>query len=145
MLGMSYLDEQISDQRDSDLNSNGVLDGAEEVPDLQRLFDPAEEQLDRPAALVKIGDLAGGSIEIVADDTNLLSGLQQHAGLAHRLVHRISTAAGETLRQLSHPVGKDVGALRYFQFLDDAQRRVRLQPRDEAAAGFVQRSPELIM
>jgi len=40
------------DERDDDLRPHRVLGGSEEVADLEGVFDPPEEQLDRPAALV---------------------------------------------------------------------------------------------
>src|SRR5437763_16576661 len=50
---MSEAQEQESDERDGKLNAHGVLAFAEEMSDLQRLFDPAEEQFDLPAPLVE--------------------------------------------------------------------------------------------
>ena len=40
--------------------------------DPEDLLDPAEEQLDRPATFVEIGNLAGWRIEIVGDDAQNL-------------------------------------------------------------------------
>ena len=54
---LSQPQQQKSDQRDGDLDAHGVFAGAEEAADLEGLLDPAEEQLDRPATFVEIGDL----------------------------------------------------------------------------------------
>src|SRR5271163_3897389 len=45
------------DQRDCNLNANGIFRGSKEVADLQGLLDPSEEQLDRPSPLVEVCDL----------------------------------------------------------------------------------------
>ena len=45
------------------------------MADFQRLLDPAEEQLDLPAALVELGDLLGGGVEVVGEDAQRLAGL----------------------------------------------------------------------
>ena len=43
---MNSAQQQICNQRDSNLDAHGILAGAEDLPDLKRLLDPAEEQLD---------------------------------------------------------------------------------------------------
>ena len=45
---MRELDQHEGDQRHRNLDAHGVLAGAVEVPQLQRLLDPAKEQLDIP-------------------------------------------------------------------------------------------------
>src|SRR3974390_1308726 len=52
--------EQEGDERHGELDADGVLAAAEEPPDLKGLLDPAEEQLDLPAALVERRDFLGG-------------------------------------------------------------------------------------
>ena len=42
------------------------------MTDFEGVLDPAEEQFDLPATLVKFGDLVGRSIEIVGDDAQIL-------------------------------------------------------------------------
>ena len=42
--------EHEGDQRHGDLEAHGVLAGADEVADFQRLLDPAEEQLNAPTS-----------------------------------------------------------------------------------------------
>ena len=63
---LGHAQQQKGDQGDGDLDAYGVFAGAEKAVDLEALLDPAKEQLDRPAALVEVGDLAGAGIEIVA-------------------------------------------------------------------------------
>jgi hypothetical protein len=74
--GLGQWQQQKDDQRDGDLDAHGIFAGAEEAADLEGLLDPAEEQLDGPAALVKIGDLLGRSIEVVAEDAQHLAGIE---------------------------------------------------------------------
>src|ERR1700686_2330208 len=57
--------QQEGDQRDRDLDANGVFGGSQEVADLQGLFDPAKEQLDRPATLVQIGDFLRACLKVI--------------------------------------------------------------------------------
>src|SRR5436190_12524827 len=45
--------QQKCDQRNRNLNANGVLGGSEKMADFQDLLDPSEEQLDRPRRLYK--------------------------------------------------------------------------------------------
>jgi hypothetical protein len=56
---LSHAQQQKGDQGDGDLDAHGVFAGAEKAADLEALLDPAEEQFDRPAALVELGDLLG--------------------------------------------------------------------------------------
>ena len=65
---LSEPQDEEGDEGDGDLNAHGVLGGPEEVADFEGLLDPAEEQLDLPAALVDLGDLLGGGVEIVGED-----------------------------------------------------------------------------
>ena len=55
--GLREPQQQVGDERGDDLDAHGILAGAEEVPDLQVLLDPLEEELDLPALLVKRRDL----------------------------------------------------------------------------------------
>jgi len=57
-------EQQVSDQRHGDLDANGVLGCADEVVDPEGLLDPAEEQLDGPAALVEMGYFLGRSVNL---------------------------------------------------------------------------------
>ncbi len=50
---LGHTQEQEGDEDDGDLDAYGVLGGAEEMADFQGLLDPAEEQFDRPASLVR--------------------------------------------------------------------------------------------
>ena len=42
-----------AEQQKGDLDAHGIFAGAEEATDFEGLLDPAEEQLDRPAALLE--------------------------------------------------------------------------------------------
>src|ERR1700730_706582 len=50
---VSQPQQQEGDQRDRDLDPDGVLGGPHEVVDFQGLLDPAKEQFDRPRRLYK--------------------------------------------------------------------------------------------
>src|SRR5713101_8969167 len=72
---LSEAEQQEGYESAGDLDAHGILGGAEEAGDLEDLLDPAEEQLDGPAALVEVGDLLGSGIEVVAEDAQHLAGL----------------------------------------------------------------------
>jgi hypothetical protein len=78
-------EQQVGDQRHGDLDANGVLGCADEVADPEGLLDPAEEQLDGPAALVEIGYFLGRSVDVIAQDTDHLACVDIHRHLAHRV------------------------------------------------------------
>src|SRR3972149_5060491 len=63
---LSETQQHEGNEGNGNLDAHGVFGGAEEALDLQGLLDPAKEQLDGPAALVEIGDLLRGGIEVVA-------------------------------------------------------------------------------
>src|SRR6476661_9052292 len=109
---MGDAQQQISDQGDDDLNAHGVLGGTEEAGDPEGLLDPAEEQLDGPAALVEPGDVLGGGVEVVAEEAQDLAGLGLDADLAHRVLERVAAASCLALRQMADAVGEDGAAAR---------------------------------
>src|SRR6266849_4903179 len=76
---MGQAQQQKSNQRDRNLNADGILGGSQEVIDFQDLFDPSKEQLDGPATLVQGGDFFCARGQIVGEDA------QHLAGLAHDL------------------------------------------------------------
>ena len=59
-----------------DLGLDGVLGGAEEAFDLEVLLDPFEEQLDLPAAFVKLGDGERRHGEVVGQEGQGLAGFR---------------------------------------------------------------------
>ena len=71
--GLCQAQQQKADQSDGDLNSNRVLGGSDKAGDFQGLFDPAEEQLDRPALFVKVGNQPGRGGEIIGRDAQDLA------------------------------------------------------------------------
>jgi len=64
--------EHVNADCDPDLGLHRVGRSAEEVFDAQVLFDPAEEELDLPAVLVKRGDGRGRHLEMIGEKTNFL-------------------------------------------------------------------------
>src|SRR5215212_3813700 len=67
--GMRELEQHEGDQRHRDLDRHRALAGAVEMADPQQLLDPAEEQLDRPAAPIQRRDLLGRRIEVVGEQS----------------------------------------------------------------------------
>ena len=63
--GLGQAQQQKGDECDRDLDSHGILGGADEAGDLEGLLDPAEEQLDGPASAVEISNLLCAGIEII--------------------------------------------------------------------------------
>ena len=70
---VSQPQQQEGDQRDGDLNANGVFGGSQEVADLQGLFDPSKEQLDGPSTLVQIGDFLRTCLQVIGEDAQHLA------------------------------------------------------------------------
>src|SRR5208282_5765378 len=143
--GMSEPQQQERDERNRDLDADGVLGGAEEAGDLQGLLDPAEEQLDLPALLVKIGNLLGRRVKVVGEDAQFLAGLGQYPDLAHGILHRVLSAASLARWQEPDAVGQDGAAGRQRQLLDHLERRVALDPGDDAALRLIQFGPPRVV
>jgi len=133
------------DERDDDLRPHRVLGGSEEVADLEGLFDPSEEQLDRPAALVKVGDLLRARRQVVGEDAQDLAGFGPHPHLSHQSRHRILARGGEPLGQMSDTVADQCGAGGDRPLFDDFEGRVDFQPGDDAAAGLIQARPPSVI
>src|SRR5262245_50977606 len=129
-----HAQKQVGNEGDRDLDAHSVFRHPDEALDAQGLLDPAKEQLDLPALLVEIGNLLGRSIEIVADDAKDLAAVDADAKHANRELHGIAAAGREPLRQKADLVAQDVAARGDPLGLDHSQRRVLLQPSDEAAA-----------
>lgn len=87
---LGHAQQQKGDQGDGDLDAYGVFAGADKAVDLEALLDPAKEQLDRPAALVEVSDLAGAGIEIVAQDAQHLAAVEPDAHFARRVLKGLS-------------------------------------------------------
>ena len=60
--------QEKGDQSDGDLNARRVFRSSDELRDPKRLLHHSEEQLDPPAALIEIGDLLSGRVEIVGEE-----------------------------------------------------------------------------
>ena len=104
---MRQAQQQKGDQRNRDLNANGVLGGSEEVADFQGLFDPSKEQLDGPSALVQIGDFLCARGQIIGEDAQHLAGLDHDLDFADQTRHRIVAGSGKPLRKVSDPIAQD--------------------------------------
>ncbi len=73
--------QQEDDQRDRDLNPDGIFRCSEEVADLQGLLDPSKEQLDRPSTLVEVGDILRAGLQVIGEDAQHLAALVDDAAL----------------------------------------------------------------
>src|SRR5512138_3620768 len=76
--------DQVGDQGDGDLDADGIFRDTDEVLDSQGLLDPAEEQFDLPALFVEIGNLLCRSVEVVGDDAQHLAAIDGHLDLPYR-------------------------------------------------------------
>src|SRR5262249_59121624 len=88
---VSQAQQQEGDQRDRDLNADGVFGGSEEVADLQSLLDPSKEQLDRPSSLVQVGDLLRARREIIGENAQHLAGIVSDPDFADEARHLVAT------------------------------------------------------
>ena len=70
--------EQIGADGRPDLHPHTVGGSAEETPEAQMLFDPAEEQLDGPASAIDLGDEQRREVELVGDKDERIAGLRVH-------------------------------------------------------------------
>src|SRR5260221_85627 len=104
--GLGEAQQEEGDEGDGDLNAHGIFAGADELSDLQRLLDPAEEELDGPAPLVEVGDLLRACREIVAEDAQNLASFDPDADLAHRHAKWVLAIVRLPLGQLSDRVGQ---------------------------------------
>src|SRR5437879_2890529 len=90
--GLGQPEQQKGDQCDGDLDTHGVFADAKKAGDFEDLLDPAEEQLDRPAALIEIGDLLSWGIQVVRQDAQHLAGIELDAHLADGILEGIEPA-----------------------------------------------------
>lgn len=107
LTGLRHAQQQMGDQRHEDLDPHGVLGGSEEMPDLEVLLDPFEEQFDLPALLVELSDLAGRGVEIIGQDADDFAGGDAHGDLAYRVGHGVAPRPGHALRQQTDAVRED--------------------------------------
>src|ERR1700679_1920903 len=82
--------QQESDQRDGDLNADGVFGTADKMGDFQGLLHHAEEQFDLPAPLVEVGNFLGGAAQNVGQDRQAPASFHGHDDLTARTLHGIS-------------------------------------------------------
>ncbi len=113
--------------------------------DLQGLFDPAKEQLDRPSPLVQVGDFLCACLQIIGEDAQHLAGFDDDPKLAAETRHRIVARRGEPLRKIADPIVQDCRSRRNGTILDDRKRRIGLQSRDDAAACFIEPRPPSVV
>src|SRR6267142_4656940 len=110
--GLGKAQQQEGDQCDRNLDAYGILGGADKASDLEGLLDPAEEQLNGPAAAIEIGEFLGAGIEIVRQDAQYLAGVVRDPNFAHRVLHWVVPASGLTCRKEADAIGEDVAVRR---------------------------------
>src|SRR5271165_835258 len=143
---MSQAQQQKSDKGNHNLNANGVLGGSEEVSNLQCLFHPPKEQLDRPTPLVQVGDFLRARGQIIGEDAQHLTGLDHDADFAHAVRHRVVSRSGKPLWKISDPITQDRRRSCWHRaLLDNLKRRIAFEPRDNVAAGPMQLRPPAII
>src|SRR5437879_5229451 len=91
----SHAQDEKGDYGDGDLNADFILGDSDEVPDSKRLLDLTKEQLDLPALFVEVCDLFGRRIEVIGDNAQQLTGVDDHADLPDWNLQRILAAVGE--------------------------------------------------
>ena len=123
------------------MDAHRILAGAAETGDLEGLPDPAEEQLDRPAPPVEIGDFLGRGVPVVGQDAQHLARAGHDPPFAHRVRHRVAAAATLPRPKKTDAVGEDVAVGRARQLFDQVQRRVGFEAGDDAASGGIERGP----
>ena len=145
--GLGKTQQQESNQRHGDLDADGVFAGSEKMADLQGLLDPAEEQLDRPAALVEIGDLLCRRLQIVAQDAQNLAAVELDPHLAHRLAERVAPGLGVDLagRQMAHPIGQHAAACRNRTVTGSSERGIGFEAGHNPAARRIQLGPPAVI
>src|SRR5260221_662538 len=137
--------QQKGNQRDRDLDPNGVLGRPHEVVDFQGLLDPPEEQFDSPSSLVQIGDLLRARSQVIGEDAQHLAGLDHNPNLTDQTRHRILARSREPFRKMSRPIAQDRRSRYDRSILDDRKRRIGLEPRNDAAAGGMQLGPPAVI
>src|ERR1700688_2493054 len=142
---VSQAQQQEGDQRDCDLNANGVFGSSQEVTDLQGLFDPSKEQLDGPSTLVQVGDVLRACLDIIGEDAQYLAGLDDDANFTDQIRHWVVAGGGEPFGKVSGPIAEDRRSRRNWPILHDGERRVGLQARDNATAPLIQPRPPTII
>jgi hypothetical protein len=115
---------------------------ADEFRDPERLFHQTEEQFDLPASFVEVGDLLGGSIEVICENAQPLAGFGLDDDFAHPIMHRILAVVALTGGQEPDPIAQNVRSLGQRHVFGLVQRRVGLEARHQPAAERVELGPK---
>jgi len=133
--------KKIGDHRGNDLQSNGVFVGAQELADVEMLFDPAEQQFNLPAALVKDRDFDGGSLAIVGDERETPTVVTLEPNASQRNRQSRVTFAGEHDLIVRDDREALTLALAQGAMPNRAQACVRFHARDEKSTAIVDLPP----
>jgi hypothetical protein len=104
---MGKAEDQLGDQRYGDLDAYGIEGRTDQVANSEGLLNPAEEQLDGPAALVECGDLLRRELKIVAHKAQHSAFVGSYRHFAHRARERFH-AVSRALSDLMEPFDGDI-------------------------------------
>jgi hypothetical protein len=107
--------------------------------DFQGLLHHPKEQFDLPAPLI-VGDFLRGRVQIVGENAQRLARLQRHDDLAHCALHGILVALGLAARQEADPIAHHARSRLDGQGSGRKERRVPIEPRDDAAVRLIERA-----
>ena len=112
---------------------------------LKGLFDPAEEQLDIPTALVETGDFLGAGIEIVRKNSKYFARIDNNPDFADRIAKGILAVFCLAGGQKSDAIRKDRAAFHDSSLFDLLKRRVGFEPGYDPASSRIELGPPAII
>src|SRR5580658_1476744 len=137
--------EEISNHCRQDLQANGVVVVAEEIPNVEMLLDPAKQQLDLPAGLIERGYLHRGAVHVVGDEGDYTALIALDANAAQRDGQLGISLAGEHDFGIVDDGEAVTDALFHRPTFVRPKPRILLRPRDEAGFGGVDLGPPAVV
>lgn len=119
------------------LGADRIFGCAKERHGLQRLFDPAEEQLAFSAGLMEAGDDLGWKLEIVRHATRQFACIDDVMDLAQIAIERILACVTKLTAQTRDAVCNDRSGFQGVMHHEDFDGGFSSQPYDETAARHV--------
>src|SRR6202022_746934 len=127
----------IGDHSGEDLQTDGILVGAEELADIEMLFDPSEQQLDLPADLIERGDLDRRAFEIVGEERHHACLLAPYLDAPERDRKPGVAFAGEHDLVIGEDFEAIPLALAQGPMADGAKAHLQLRPGDEESPAII--------
>src|SRR5262249_44796438 len=138
--------EREGDHRRQDLQADGVVVVAEELADLEVLLDPAEEQLNLPAALVQGSDLHRRAFEVIGQEINRAAALVPFQANATQAHWQFGIAlAGEAHLAVFQNGEAITFGLADRTLFDHLKAHIDLGPGDEERTGLVDGAPPAVV